>query len=734
MRRFEDLAVTQLHPGGGAIRSIAIAGRLALAAGDRCLATTDGQTFHLRRSPGGTLALAAIDGAIYSCGERFAVTHDRGARWQELRTARGGSRFCVHRDARRTWWMGWDDGIRFSADLDRGWKKATFHAGEVRAIAEIGGTLLFAGVGGGGAWDGTRFRPFAGFRSTDVVTRVAVAPSGALIAIGCAGLARRSIDGGATWAPVDAGVAFDLEDCAWVAGALFVVGGTTGAAAVAPAAVLLRSTDEGQTFTRLPVAIEGKLSCIASWGGGGGGGGGGHGGHGGDGALLGGAQGGLWRLAAPGDAYWQGALDEIASARPVIDPVFVPPAAPPAEEREREYARLFAEAVQSAPAATVEIRAARPPDAHGELARLVDEAPDDDTGAAQVYADWLQAQGDPRGELAAIQLQLAEDPDRADLEQAERALLARHEGRWLGKLAPYQDLMQLVWRAGFLHGARLASTVARSRLHGSKLPPVELEDVLGLLLDEPSARFLRELTVGIVRFEDNTYGGIAAELGKRYLPTLRVLFLGDFARHETELNWSNLGELEPMYAALPNLRALSLRSGHMHLGSIVLPSLERFEVVTGGLDHEAAQAIAAAVWPGLRALSIQIGPARQGDATASADDLQPVLDGTGLPRLAHLGLTNLDFTDALIEPLARGQVLLRLAELDLKMGTLSDDGAGLLYRYQRAFAHLRRIDVDDNYLTLEGVELLAATGLPFHFGEQRDDEGEPEDRYASAYE
>jgi len=111
-----------------------------------------------------------------------------------------------------------------------------------------------------------------------------------------------------------------------------------------------------------------------------------------------------------------------------------------------------------------------------------------------------------------------------------------------------------------------------------------------------------------------------------------------------------------------------------------------------------------------------------------------VLDGAGLPRLAHLGLTNLDFTDALIEPLAHARVLPQLEELDLKMGTLSDDGARFFYRYQKAFAHLQRIDVDDNFLTRDGIKLLRSTSLPFHFGDQRDDEGDPENRYASAYE
>ena len=387
----------------------------------------------------------------------------------------------------------------------------------------------------------------------------------------------------------------------------------------------------------------------------------------------------------------------------------------------------------AAEAASAKLRAARPPDASAKLAQLVDDAPDADTSAAHVYADWLQGEGDPRGELAAIQLQLAGDPKRKDLQKAERALLARHADRWLGQLAPYQDLLELEWRAGFLHTARIANRFERSRMHGGEQEPVDIERVLGLLLDEPSARFLRGLTVGIVTYEDNDYGGVARELGKRYLPSLRSLFLGDFSSEETELNWSSLGNVQPMYAALPNLRALTVRSGSLHLGSIALPRLERFEVITGGLDSRDARAIAAAIWPSLRTLSIQVGPSHHG-GDAKAKDFQPVLDGAGLPRLTHLGLTNLDYTDALIEPLAHAKVLPQLEELDLKMGTLSDDGARQLYRYQKAFAHLRAIDVDDNYLTRDGIKLLKTTGLPFHFGEQRDDEGDPENRYASAYE
>jgi uncharacterized protein (TIGR02996 family) len=64
------------------------------------------------------------------------------------------------------------------------------------------------------------------------------------------------------------------------------------------------------------------------------------------------------------------------------------------------------------------------------LARIV-EAPDDDQ-PRMVYADWLQQQGDPLGELIAVQLQIAraESPPKS-LRDREDNLLGNYRARWL---------------------------------------------------------------------------------------------------------------------------------------------------------------------------------------------------------------------------------------------------------------------------------------------------------------
>lgn len=701
-----SLVLKPLHD--ASIHRIVIRDRVVLATGSGCFASSNGKDFHRRDNPGTSYGLFDLDGKIYSLGGPFAVTTNDGASWKVTNVPFGGYRFTLARSRAGQWWMGCDAGVVLTSDRpDRNWKQASFKTGgKVLCILEVDGKLVFAGAGCG-AWDGKTYRPLKGFKKSDIVTRVTEAPSGALIAIGDGGIAYRSVDRGASWKPVKSGVDVDLEDCAWVAGALFVVGGQ---------GTLLRSTDEGKTFKKLPTKTQ-KLWSIASWG---------------DGAILGG-DGGLFALASPDDRYWKGAKDVFVPPPPQLDPMFEPQA----ENRGRDarFRTLLAAAIAEHDKLSAPLRAKRPADANPKLAHTVDEGTE---GAEQVYADWLSDRGDPRGELAQIQLRLARDPKNKTLRKAEKQLLAAHREALLGKLAEAAPMLDLEWHAGFITKARIASTFDDDFDDDDEdgdgertLPP--LEKVLGWLLDSPSGRFLRELTVGIVvRDDENSYDGVAKVLGSRYLPALRSLFLGDFTYEDTELNWSTLGNLEPMWAALPNLETLKLRSGSMKLGSIVLPKLRRFTVITGGMDAKAARAIAAARWPSLEVMSLQIGPEPEG-GEVKVKDLQPILDGDSLPRLTHLGITNFNHTGALLEPLASSRILPQLSELDLQMGTLGDEHAARMFALQRAFTHLAKLDVHDNYLSAQGKATLKRAGLAFHFGEQRDDEG-PEERYASAYE
>jgi len=353
-----------------------------------------------------------------------------------------------------------------------------------------------------------------------------------------------------------------------------------------------------------------------------------------------------------------------------------------------------------------------------------------------VLGDWLQERGDPRGELIAIGAELAKSPFDAAMQRNHAAHLAAHP-ELLGPLQGCLDVVtELDWYCGFIRGCRVAYTKDRfnapspARRKPGDLEDVAIADVIGWLLDDPApGRFLQHLVVGLVRQDANQYDTITEVLARRPRPTLRSLTLGDFARDECELNWSDLGDLSRLWAAVPELERLVLRGGTMGLGGIQLPVLQELTTITGGLDAGSARAIADAEWPALTKLSLQYGP----ESDAGFDAIAPLLAGAHLPRLRHLGITNFGDTDAVCEALPRAAILPRLAVLDLSMGTMSEAGLAALLRDAGKLAHLERIELDDNYLPATARARLAAVLPNVRFGTQRElDDGEQ--RHASAFE
>lgn len=82
-----------------------------------------------------------------------------------------------------------------------------------------------------------------------------------------------------------------------------------------------------------------------------------------------------------------------------------------------------------------------------------------DDGPREVFADWLQQRGDPRGELIVLQLAIARgrpgDPEQKKRLTRVRALLAEHGRKWMGPLEPVV-MAEHVFVRGFLHAARVS--------------------------------------------------------------------------------------------------------------------------------------------------------------------------------------------------------------------------------------------------------------------------------------
>ncbi|HEY3445835.1 MAG TPA: TIGR02996 domain-containing protein [Myxococcales bacterium] len=73
----------------------------------------------------------------------------------------------------------------------------------------------------------------------------------------------------------------------------------------------------------------------------------------------------------------------------------------------------------------------------------------------RVYADWLLEQGDVRGEFISLQCERAAGRGTAASERREKQILAEHEERLAGPLAPYVVRGGRVFERGFLEGAAL---------------------------------------------------------------------------------------------------------------------------------------------------------------------------------------------------------------------------------------------------------------------------------------
>jgi uncharacterized protein (TIGR02996 family) len=238
----------------------------------------------------------------------------------------------------------------------------------------------------------------------------------------------------------------------------------------------------------------------------------------------------------------------------------------------------------------------------------------DDVDAHLVYADWLQARGEPLGELIMLHHAFLDRPESHELAVAEGQLLRRHWQRLLGALGDPGGV-EREWRLGFIRRACVYAHDAVVR----EPPPVQLVTTL-LALD--TALLLEELDVQRADGLD-LQPTIDAIVDARP-PVLRRLRLG-FVSQIYEPHPPGIGELDGLDAALPSLHELTLR---------------------GSFDERVARTLAGGAWS-LEALSVIVGH-RDYEADSEVEEaevtgeqyarLAPVLSSPGLASLRRLRL------------------------------------------------------------------------------------------------
>jgi uncharacterized protein (TIGR02996 family) len=291
------------------------------------------------------------------------------------------------------------------------------------------------------------------------------------------------------------------------------------------------------------------------------------------------------------------------------------------------------------------------PAENAELERAIFERPEDED-ARIVYGDWLLEQGDPRGELVAIQRQLGTKATKK-LRDRERELLATYSSIWYGPLDEMLNLsarrpkVRSTWRLGFLDELELRLT------DWKELQSKTVAAVASL----HSARFLRALTLGSA----STYTKAIAVLAKGWPKTLRALCINGQQWGEHTADPHRIGSLAAVCRAHPELEVLSLKLDETPF-DVELPALRVLDLAWGHLDPNHLPGLAKR-WPELHTLRLCIGP-------RSVDGVAALLDAKRFPKLTSIEVLDLQdpAATAVVEQRLRSSKLgRRLAlVLDLK--------------------------------------------------------------------
>ena len=353
------------------------------------------------------------------------------------------------------------------------------------------------------------------------------------------------------------------------------------------------------------------------------------------------------------------------------------------------------------------------------------ESNPDDVDAYLVYADYLQNQGDPRGELIVLQHQ--------GKTAEANALIAR--AQLLGDLADFvtkapekartKRVLQLEWQLGFIKRAHIGWETYRGATRDEAVG--HFVQFLAL----PSTRFLQELVVGPVPASDfMSFGPWVKALAEAARPqTLRSLTIGDIGHWD--ISGTSAGPFEAIMQAFPRLRRLTVHAGDISLGKMDHDELRELAVETGGIGNAIVD-VALAKLPKLERLEVWLGTPNYG-GSIDVDELTPIFDGANLPSVVHLGLKNAVYTDDIVRRLIESKILPRLKTLDLRMGTLSDAGVRDMANARAAFAHLDELWLDDNALTDASRPLVAGLAKVVHFGDRHDPERIEEEDLESRY-
>jgi len=358
-----------------------------------------------------------------------------------------------------------------------------------------------------------------------------------------------------------------------------------------------------------------------------------------------------------------------------------------------------------------------PPPERDEAQEAKLEAAPDEWPAYERYSAWLRERAHPLGELISAQRR----GDGAAVLKKHAAMLLGPLVRFPKKGKPGAQGSTAEWRFGFVKHLELRWPMTPER--GALTAEQDLEALFAL----PTARLLESLKVGPLPGRGASMSGqpvLDVLVTTKAASRLKALFLVE--RGQWDWRDTRTGDFGKVHSHFPRLESLTLSGGTIQLGKRTsLPALRELSLQTGALSRATLAEVTSLDAPKLERLSIWFGRAQYGANTKLAD-LATILDGSRFPKLKHLGLMNCEWIGEAVRALPSSKLLPRLSSLDLSMGCLNDADVAAMQAQRSAFAHLARLNLEDNGLTKKAVTKGLASEV--HLGKQDPKRAE---RYAS---
>ena len=317
---------------------------------------------------------------------------------------------------------------------------------------------------------------------------------------------------------------------------------------------------------------------------------------------------------------------------------------------------------------------------HPELEQAIFADPDNPDAWA-VYGDWLSVQGDPRGEIIALQLARDKDGDRPSGPGFEGEIndLLIQRLDWLrdeAVAAIYgdQDVCDVEWRYGFLWSAYFRPDRASFGL---------LDRAFGALLQSSASRFLYEIILSGMKSR-REFDALHARGVMPSVRRLRILHTSDTDPPLTpRSNNPFLAELNEHY---PNLELLTLEGRKVDLPRLSHDNLKTLVLLTGALPKRTRFG----ALPALQRLHASFAETGYGGGRLALPD--NVMDAVGLANVKHIGFDgHPNLATQLISRLAGSALLAQASSLSLNIAMIGEEAVDLILANADAFRHLKVI-------------------------------------------